>query len=320
MVSTPLDGKHSLEVPAGIAIVGATATGKSALGVKLALTFGGEVISMDSRQVYRGMDVGTGKITPDEMQGVPHHLLDILDPHEVGSAGEHARLVGEIFDDIVDRGKLPILVGGTGFYLRAFEYGLIDVDIPAADRQQIQETLAGFSNEELHQQLANVDPVRADELEPEDRMRVMRALEVFQHTGKPASSWFATRSPQRKLFKIVLTMEREKLRSRIAHRTRELFDRGWIDEVCALQAAGYDEHAPGLDSLGYRDILLALKSGTAPQDCLDPIITSTRQYAKRQETFFRREVGALWIDVGRPGWYESLEYQVRERLGGFEAT
>lgn len=287
-----------------VAVMGPTAAGKSGLGIDLAVRLDGEVVSMDSRQVYRGMDIGTGKVTREEMRGVAHHLLDVLDPDEAGNAGDHARLAREAIAAIDGRGRAVFLVGGTGLYFDALLDPFIDVEIPRERLEQIRSEFEAESTEALYRRLEKADPDRAHQLSRNDRMRITRALEVFEATGAPMSRYFAAQSgrqrPGIESAKIVLTMPRETLRSRIEERTRRMYASGWVEEVRRLLAAGYTPESPGLSSLGYREIAAAIQSGEDPHATLESVITRTQQYAKRQETWFRRERGALRMDVTRP--------------------
>ncbi|MBI4721270.1 MAG: tRNA (adenosine(37)-N6)-dimethylallyltransferase MiaA [Chitinivibrionia bacterium] len=287
-----------------IAIMGATATGKSAFAIELAGRICGEVVSMDSRQVYRGMDIGTAKVGLAEQQGIRHHLIDIMNPDEANSAGKHARLAREAIGEIEARGRIPILAGGTGLYFRALFKGLADVGVDEGALREIRESFAGKSTDELFADLQRFDPARARKLSRGDRMRITRALEVRILTGRTISEHFSNQTVGQEIdaIKLVLGMPRVDLRGRIARRTREMFGAGWIEEVRSLLAAGYNSLSPGLNSLGYKQISLALESGRNPCDDMDAIITLTRQYAKRQETFFRREEDALWLDVTGEGF------------------
>ena len=295
--------------PSGIkcvAIMGATATGKSELGIKLAERFDGEVISMDSRQVYRGLDIGTGKVTPQERARVPHHLIDTLDPADTNSAGLHARAAGEVVRAVDARGRLSFLVGGTGLYFRVLFEGLIAVD---ADTDQLSAVRAGFEDrntEELYAELERHDAERARALSSNDRVRIARALEVFMVTGVPYSRHVQNQDETSEYdpLKIVLTMPRDQLRERIAGRIRAMFGAGWGSEVDGLLRVGLGADAPGMNSLGYQEIAQALASGQEAGCCAERVVTLTQQYAKRQETFFRGERGALWLDVTEPGLSE----------------
>jgi tRNA dimethylallyltransferase len=288
--------------PQWIAVMGATATGKSALGVRLARAVDGEVVSMDSRQVYRGMDIGTGKITRAERAGVPHHLLDILNPDESGSAGRHAELARATMADIVKRGRVPLLVGGTGLYFDAVFRPFIDLGVSVERIAQIRAEFDGISNEILYDELRRVDAPRAAQISRNDRVRVTRALEVFRATGVPMSEQFREQAAPAngetgRVLKLVLTMPRPALRARIDRRTRSMYGAGWVEEVRTLIDRGYGTNSPGLKSLGYEEIAAALEAGSEPGDTVDGVITRTQQYAKRQETFFRKEPDAVWLDV-----------------------
>jgi tRNA dimethylallyltransferase len=309
----------SLPTKKCIAVMGATATGKSALGVLLAGRFDGEVISMDSRQVYVGMDIGTGKVTAEEQGGIPHHLLDVLHPDHAGSAGKHAELTRAAIDEIVGRNRLPILVGGTGLYFDAVFRPLIDVVIPPDQLDAIRASFSSKDTMELYAELRGVDPDRARELSPNDRMRITRALEIHRATGvtmsehlvRQASS--AAGSGGLSRLKLVLTMPREKLRLRIAERTRSLYDAGWVQEVERLLEGDCRMDGPGMQSLGYQEIAAALAAGDDPLATVDAVTTRTQQYAKRQETYFRKEKDAEWLDVTAAD-YETRAVELTERF------
>ena len=287
--------------------MGATATGKSRLAISLAQAHDGEIVSMDSRQTYRGLDIGTGKVSAADRARVPHHLLDMLDVTESGSAGRHVAAADVAIRNIATRGRLPILAGGTGLYFRALFGGLVPVVIPREELARIRASFAERETHALHDELARKDPARAAAISVNDRVRVTRALELIAYTGTPVSDLYAQpRSAAGDIvfLKLVLSMPREKLRERIAERTRELFEAGWVDEVRELLARGTPLDAPGMQSLGYGPIAAALSAGRNPLECLEEVITATRQYAKRQETFFRSEKDALWLDVSVAGGYE----------------
>jgi tRNA dimethylallyltransferase len=283
----------------GIAIMGATATGKSAVAIRLAREFGGEIVSMDSRQVYRGLDIGTAKVLLAERQGVAHHLIDLLDPTEAHSAGRHVALADAVVADIRARGRVPILVGGTGLYFRVYFHGLIDASIGPARLETIRKALTQWTTAALYAELQRVDPERARELSENDRVRIARAVELNRGTGKTYSELRASqpRRPGWRGVKIVLTLPREELRRRIAQRTRDMFAAGWVAEVRGLLRAGCAPGAPAMRSLGYGAIARAVVSGEKPASVVARVITQTQQYAKRQETFFRSEDETHWVDV-----------------------
>jgi tRNA dimethylallyltransferase len=300
-----------------IAIMGATATGKSALAISLARELGGEIVSMDSRQVYSGFDVGTGKTPTAHRGGVPHHLIDVAEPSEWWSAGRHAALAERLAREITVRGHIPILAGGTGLYFRALFRGLVDVVIPRDELARIRATFAGVDTNELYQRLAEADPARTRELSANDRVRITRALELFAFTGVRPSDLYAQQESSGDdfvYFKLVLFLPRPAARARIAERTRELFDAGWPDEVRRLLARGVTLETPAMNGLGYRAIAAALQEGRDAASCLEAVVEETQQYAKRQETFFRSERDAVWIDVSSPGWERETGALVRAFL------
>jgi tRNA dimethylallyltransferase len=299
-----------------VAIMGATATGKSDLAIRLAERFNGEIISMDSRQVYRGLDIGTGKVTLEDRRRVTHHLIDILDPHEFNSAGAHVALAEAVFQRISAGGKTVFFVGGTGLYFRVLFRGIIEARALDEDQRRLRRELAPRSTEELHRELAALDPDRANALSTRDRVRIVRAIEIARLTGKTYSEHVARQStPSRWTgLKIVLTLPRVALRKRIGERTRDMYRRGWVDEVRSLIARGVGLDAPAMGSLGYDVIAQAIVEGGDPRSTLEQVTTRTRQYAKRQETFFRSEPDAVWFDVSVPGAGDEIEGFVRRCL------
>ncbi len=306
-----------------VAIMGATATGKSGVAVRLAEDFGGEVVSMDSRQIYRGFDIGTAKPSPDDRRRVHHHLLDILDPGETHSAGRHIRMASEAIADISERRKLPLLAGGTGLYFRGFFLGLIDAHVPEEELGWIRRELEGKTTEELYDDLLRIDPARAKALSPSDRVRMSRAVEVYLSTGKTLTEHFAEQAKNQTSddalgggsLRIVLTFPRAALRERIARRTREMYRSGWVSEVRRLLNRGSTVASPAMNSLGYRTIAEAMVEGRDPKATVGEVITLTQQYAKRQETFFRSIPDAQWVDMSEEDAMERITSMVKERVG-----
>jgi tRNA dimethylallyltransferase len=296
-----------------VAIMGATATGKSGVAVRLAEAYGGEVVSMDSRQVYRGFDIGTAKPSLEERRGIPHHLIDILDPGETHSAGRHVRLVGAAITDISGRRRLPILAGGTGLYIRAFFDGLIDTRVPDDELLPIRRELDAKTTEEMYETLETIDPERAAALSPSDRVRISRALEVYLTTGITVTEHFAEQKRRQTgeraeggALRIVLTLQRPVLRERIGQRTKAMYRAGWVREVRALLDRGWGLESPAMNSLGYRTIAEAILRGRDPEATLPRVVTLTQQYAKRQETFFRGMPAAQWVDMGRDDAWQAI--------------
>jgi tRNA dimethylallyltransferase len=299
-----------------VAVMGATATGKSDLAIRLALAFGGEIVSMDSRQVYRGLDIGTGKVSPEDRRRVAHHLIDTLDPSEGNSAGAHVARARSIAERIAVGAKPVFFVGGTGLYFRVLFRGIIDTATPEDEKARFRRELAAQTTEALHRRLSALDRVRAEALSPSDRVRIVRAIEIAVLTGRTFSQHVADQrsAPPWAGLKLVLTLPRGVLRDRIAERTRGMYERGWIEEVRGLLDRGVGAGAPAMRSLGYDVIARALLSGADAAATLDEVIRLTQQYAKRQETFFRGEKDAVWFDVSVPGVFDEIEGLVRRRL------
>ena len=264
---------------------------------------------MDSRQVYRGLDIGTGKPSATERRAAVHHLLDVVEPGESWSAGRHAAAARGVVAGIAGAGRLPFLVGGTGLYFRALLGGLSDVAVPDDVARGLRAAMDRRTTRDLYAELARRDPRRAAQLSPADRVRITRALEIIEFTGRSVSDIYEESreaTPYTPL-RVVLTMPRPALRARIEARTREFFRAGWVEEVRRLVEGGLAVDAPGMKSLGYGEIARALSAGLPMGPVVDDVIVRTQRYAKRQETFFRAEAGALWVDVSLPGFERELE-------------
>lgn len=286
--------------PVLVAIVGPTATGKSALGVTLSRHFDGEVISCDSTAVYRGIDIGTDKPDLEARGGIPHHLIDVVEPTEVYSAARFAEDAARAAHDIVARGRLPILVGGTGFYYRALVRGLFPG--PARDealRARLVSVLEKRGVERLHRWLARVDPESAQRILPGDFKRIQRALEVYLLTGRPLSAHFAeTRSPLQgwRIVTLGVRDPRGDLAMRVARRVDEQFARGVVDEVAALVAQGVPESAHAFSGLVYRQII-EMRHGVRDEAATRALIVQENlRYARRQMQWFRSEPDVHWLE------------------------
>ena len=285
--------------PPLIAIVGPTATGKSALGIALALRHGGAVVACDSTAVYRGFDIGTDKVTVAEQQGVPHHMVDVADPLEEYSAARYAREAERVIRDITARGRLPILVGGTGFYYRALTRGLFPG--PGRDprtRERLVRIAEKRGVERLHRCLSRVDPQSGMRIQPRDLNRIVRALEVYHLTGRPLTAHFAeTRAPLSDYAVIVLalTLPAGAIAERVARRVDAQFARGIVAEVRALLARGLPEHAHPFSGLVYRQVLEYLHGVRGEAETRDLIVRENRHYARRQLIWFRKEPNLQWI-------------------------
>ncbi|MBP2016798.1 tRNA dimethylallyltransferase [Symbiobacterium terraclitae] len=286
-----------------LVLVGPTAVGKTALSVAVAQEVGAEIISGDSMQVYRGMDVGTAKITPEEMGGVPHHLIDIKDPDEEFSVAEFQARVDRLVRVIHARGRLPMLVGGTGLYVRAVveDYTFTELEPDPELRQRLREEEARNGPGYLHARLVEVDPVSAARLHPNDIIRIVRALEVYHLTGVPisATQTAALSEPRYDDLMIGLTMDRQQLYARIDERVDAMLAAGWLDEVKRLLHR-YPPHLKPMEALGYRELVLYLRGMLTWAEAVALIKRNTRRFAKRQFTWFRRERRLIWLDVTTP--------------------
>jgi tRNA dimethylallyltransferase len=296
-----------------LAVVGPTCTGKSALALALARRYGGELVNADALQVYRGLDRGTAKPDAAARAAVPHHLIDILDPRQRFSAGEFARRGRVVLENIAARGRLPIVVGGSGFYLRALFNGLAEVPpVPAEVRDAVRRRLDDQGIGALRAELERRDPELAARLDPLDRQRLLRGLEVLEATGRALSSWQrdSPRSEVPALF-IGLTLPRTLLYDRIATRAYAMLDGGWLDEIRELLRGGVPESAPAFQALGYRQLLRHLQGSCTLEQAMEETLRATRRYAKRQETWFKGERVAAWF---RSPDTERLEHDVIEFL------
>ena len=285
--------------PRLIAVLGPTATGKSALGLALAGRFGGEIVACDSTAVYRGFDIGTDKVPPAEQGGIPHHMVDVADPLEEYSAARYAREAEAVIRDITARGRVPILVGGTGFYYRALTRGLFPG--PGRDsglRARLVRIADKRGPERLHRWLARVDPDSGLRIQPRDLKRIVRALEVYCLTGRPLTQHFAeTRAPlaDYAVAAIALSLPNALIADRVARRVDAQFARGVVDEVKALLARGLPETAHPFTGLVYRQVLEYLHGVRDEPDTRELIVRENRHYARRQLIWFRKEPNLRWI-------------------------
>jgi tRNA dimethylallyltransferase len=285
------------------AIVGPTASGKSDLGIGIALALDGEVVNLDSVQVYRGIYVATAKVPLEERRGVPHHLIDVADPTENVTAGAWARMAAATIRDIESRGRTAVLVGGTGFYLRALVEGLFDApEVAPGVRERLSRRLARHGPERLHRLLARLDPAAAARLAPRDWSRVVRALELRLATGRAASELLAERPPQppdrdiaSRVRIIALAPPRDPLYERIDRRADAMFAAGLVDEVRGLLAAGLPPDAKALGAHGYRRVVEYLAGARTLESTVEQTKLDTRHYAKRQGTWWRATPGVHWI-------------------------
>ncbi|OAH97646.1 tRNA (adenosine(37)-N6)-dimethylallyltransferase MiaA [Methylomonas methanica] len=299
-----------IKKPSAILLMGPTASGKTALGVAMAQAMNAEIISVDSALVYKGMDIGTAKPTLAERAGVSHHLIDILDPREAFSTGQFRNRALELMADITERGKLPLLVGGTMLYFSALTQGL--AQLPEADpeiRQRLDQVLQDLGKEVLHARLAQVDPQAAARIHVNDPQRIQRALEVYEISGRPLSSFFDANQdaehPFRFIKLIVAPEQRSTLHAKIAERFDQMLAQGFLDEVQALwQRGDMDESMPSIRCVGYRQAWSYLSGEYDMATMRDKAIIATRQLAKRQFTWLRKEQDAHHLITGSEGLLE----------------
>jgi tRNA dimethylallyltransferase len=292
--------------PPAIFLMGPTASGKTALSVQLAQALNGEIISVDSALVFKGMDIGTAKPALEERGGIPHHLIDILDPAVSFSAGQFKTQALALMEDITRRNKIPILVGGTMLYFNALNSGLAVLpEANAAIRSQLDQDLAQFGKEIMHRRLAKIDPEAAARIHPNDPQRVQRALEVYEISGKPLTSFFqkaqTQQLPYKKIKLIIAPQDRAILHDQIDRRFRQMLEQGLIDEVEALFKRGdLTENMPSIRAVGYRQVWKYLQGEYDFKTMTEKGIISTRQLAKRQFTWLRRETDATSFQTGQP--------------------
>ncbi|MBO0993042.1 tRNA (adenosine(37)-N6)-dimethylallyltransferase MiaA [Bacillus sp. SD088] len=284
-----------------VSVIGPTAVGKTELSLQIAKRFNGEIISGDSMQIYRGMDIGTAKIKPSEMQGVPHHLLSFKDPRESFSVAEYQKVVREKIKEVQSRGHLPILVGGTGLYIQSvlYDYQFSDAPADPSFRKRMEEKVQSGEAMNLYNQLEAVDPDAADKIHPNNHRRVIRALEIFHCTGKTMTE-FQKKQQNIPLYQDVLiglTMDREILYQRIDHRVDIMMEEGLVQEVSDLMNNGLHREHQSMKAIGYKEIADYLEKRTSYEEALTLLKKNSRHYAKRQLTWFRNKMEAEWFDL-----------------------
>lgn len=283
-----------------VAIVGPTASGKSALGVWLAERLGGEVVACDSTQLYRGFDIGTAKPTREERRGMAHHLIDVLEPYEAATAGGYRERALVVLGDLQRRDRLPVFTVGTGLYLRALLEGLADLPQRSEElRERLRSTAAEYPAGHLHGILQRLDREAATKIAPADEQKLIRAIEICLLAQRPLSAVHCDgRAPLSgwRALKIGLMPAREALLERIQARTETMLARGWIEEVRSLLARGLAENAKPFDFIGYRELRAVARGEMNLENAKEAIQIATRRYAKRQLTWFRRESGVHWLE------------------------
>ena len=297
-----------------IILTGPTAVGKTAASIQLAKTVGGEIISADSMQIYQQMNIGTAKITPEEMQGIPHHLVDAIPPDTPFHVYEFKKMAEQAMHEIWRRGHIPVVVGGTGFYIQALLY---DIDFNPEEndhsyRAELEE-LAGIKGTDfLHDRLKRIDPVSAECIHPNNIKRVIRALEYYHETGSPISvhnQQQRTKNSPYDFIYIVLTMNRQKLYARINKRVEQMFEQGLLEEAEALIRQGCSSDMTSMQAIGYKELFPYFEGKISREEAMEQIQQDTRHFAKRQLTWFRRERDVIFLDKDQ---FEEEETVVRE--------
>ena len=303
-----------------VAVVGPTATGKSALGISLAKRFNGEIVACDSTAVYRGFDIGTDKVPFEQQHGIPHHMVDVADPTEEYSAARYAREAAAVVRDITSRGRMPILVGGTGLYYRALTRGFFPGPSRNPEvRARLERIAAKRGPERLHGLLARVDPGSAARIQPRDLKRLVRALEVYHLTGRPLTAHFAdTQSPlpDYAVTAFALQIPSEATAERVARRVDEQFTRGLLDEIRALLASGVPSTAHPFTGLVYRQALEHLQGVRGERETRELIVRENRKYSRRQLIWFRKEPNLQWIQAA--GERDETLHEVARALAALE--
>ncbi len=284
-----------------IILAGPTAVGKTAASIQLAKSVGAEIISADSMQVYRHMDIGSAKIMPEEMDGVPHHLVDVLEPEEEFNVVRFQSLAKEAMEKIYAAGKIPLIVGGTGFYIQALLY---DIDFTENDgdvsfRKELEQTAEEMGSEALHRQLREVDPASAEQIHPHNKKRIIRALEFYHQTGQKISEHNETERQKESPYQyayFVLTDDRAKLYERIDRRVDQMMEDGLLDEVRGLKERGVSRTSTAMQGLGYKELYAYLEGECTLEEAVRIIKRDTRHFAKRQLTWFKREKDVIWAD------------------------
>ncbi|WP_303296742.1 tRNA (adenosine(37)-N6)-dimethylallyltransferase MiaA [Pyramidobacter piscolens] len=283
-----------------VAVIGPTAVGKTAMSLGLARALNAEVISVDSRQVYRYMDVGTDKISREVRREIPHHLIDVADPDQVYTASDFTAQAADCVRRIIARGRAPLFVGGTPFYYQALFSRLLSIDVPTDEK--LRAELFALEADELYERLRNCDPESAVRLHPNDKFRVSRALEIFLTSGRPASDWYARERPAESPYDVLylgLFKPRDLLVGGIERRVRQQFSSGYPEEVKWLLDHGYSPDLPSMQGFGYRELVLFHQGRMTLEEAIMGDVIATRQFAKRQMTWFKKFAPAVWCDLSQ---------------------
>lgn len=309
---------QSVKKPGLVILTGPTAVGKSELSIELARQIGGEIISADSMQVYRQMDIGSAKILPEQMGGIPHHLINVLDPTEEFNVVAFQQLAKEAMAGIYARGHLPVVVGGTGFYIQALLYDIdfTENDEDTALRAGLEELAAAQGSEVLYERLRQIDPESCESIHAHNIKRVIRAIEFYEKTGTKISEHNKQQRERTSPYHFayfVLNDDRDRLYGRIDRRVDRMMQQGLLEEVAALRAAGCTRGMVSMQGLGYKELLDYLDNRCSLEEAVYTLKRDTRHFAKRQLTWFRRERDVLWINKPEYGYDDTriLQYMVR---------
>ncbi|MDU1822764.1 MULTISPECIES: tRNA (adenosine(37)-N6)-dimethylallyltransferase MiaA [Clostridium] len=295
-----------------LVIGGPTAVGKTELSIELAKRLNGEIISADSMQIYKYMDIGSAKVSKEEMNGVVHHLIDVVDPSINFSVADYKEQGEKTIKEIISRGKLPIIVGGTGLYINSLTCNMnfTEAEKDEEYRKELDKLANKHGNNYIHEMLKEIDPISYKEIHANNRKRVIRALEVYKLTGKPFSSYNAGEDFYKSEYDVyyyVLTMDREKLYERINLRVDIMMEKGLLEECIKLKEMGYTSSMQSMQGIGYKEILYYLEGNVKLQEAINMIKQGSRNYAKRQLTWFRRDPRVTFLDKDKLSYVEILE-------------
>ena len=296
---------------------GPTAVGKTELSIDLAKRLNGEIISADSMQIYKYMDIGSAKISKEEMDGVVHHMIDVVDPKDEFSVAQFKEGGMKAIDEILAKGKLPMIVGGTGLYINSLTCNMSFTESEKDDeyREYLMNLTYEKGNEYVHEMLKDIDPVSYKEIHPNNRKRVIRALEVYKTTGKPFSEYNAGDdfyNTEYDVHYFVLNMDREKLYERINLRVDIMMEKGLLEECIKLKEMGYTSDMQSMQGIGYKEVLYYLEGKISLEEAIDMIKQGSRNYAKRQLTWFRRDPRVTFLDKDKMSYEEILKYILKE--------
>lgn len=314
-VATVPDGHNERQLTPGLPVVvilGATATGKSRLALEIARRFSGEIVSADSRYLYRGMDIGTAKPDKDELAAVPHHLVDVIEPHEDYSLAMWLADAYAAVEAIAGRLHLPVVAGGTPLYLRAFLEGWTVPEVPP--NPELRARLESLDAETIYQLVEDVDPVSAERIGKTNLRRLVRAREVFEVAGRPLSELEGRNPPPYRLLVLGLHQERTALYARIDHRARWMFANGLLDEARRLVEIGLPDNAPAMSAIGYREAVAVVRDGMSLEQAIEATCISTHRYVRHQETWFRRFGEIVWLDSSDPAHMQAAFGLVEDHL------